>query len=83
MRLTTALITVRAAYVLASFFFSPLVSYAVSTPMSAADVTRDDATLDNQDVALPPPDSYRSENLHRLSRGCGFHFDDLRHGLSC
>jgi len=83
MRFTTALITVRVGYVFATFFFSPLVSYADSAPMSAADVIRNDATLDNQDVALPPQNSYRSHSLHRLSRGCGFHFDDLRHGLSC
>jgi hypothetical protein len=83
MRLTTALITVRAAYVLATFFLGSRVAHADSAPMSAPDVIQDDATRDNQDVALPPQNSYRSHSLHRLSRGCGFHFDDLRHGLSC
>jgi hypothetical protein len=83
MRFSTALVAARAGYVLATFFFSPLISYADSAPMSAAEVTRNDTTLNNQDVAPPAPESYRTESPHRLSRGCGFHFDNLRHGLGC
>jgi hypothetical protein len=83
MRFATPLVAVRAGYVLAAFFFSPLVSYADSASMSASDVTREGATLNNQDIALPPPDSYRTESPHRLSRGCGFHFDNIKHGLGC
>jgi hypothetical protein len=81
MRFATTSVAVRAGYVLATFLFSSLVSYA--DPPSMSDVTRDDATLNNHDVALPPPDSYRTESPHRLSRGCGFHFDNMKHGLGC
>ena len=81
MRFATTSVAVRAGYVLATLFFSPLVSYA--DPRSMSDVTRDDATLNNQDVALPRPGSYRTESPHRLSRGCGFHFDNMKHGLGC
>jgi cytochrome c2 len=36
-----------------------------------------------EEVTLPLRFGYHSRNLHRLSRGCGFHFNDLRHGLRC
>jgi len=36
-----------------------------------------------QDVDLPPQNSYRSRDLHRLSRACAFHYDDMRRGLRC
>jgi hypothetical protein len=81
MRFATTLVAVRAGLVFTTFMLSPLVSYA--DPPLMSDVTRDDATLNNQDIALPPPDSYRTESPHRLSRGCGFHFDNIKHGLGC
>jgi hypothetical protein len=82
MRFATTSVAVRAGYVLATFLFTPLVSYA-DPPPPMSDFARDDATLNNQHVALPPADSYRTESPHRLSRGCGFHFDNIEHGLGC
>jgi hypothetical protein len=81
MRFATTLAAMGVGFALAIFFFSPLVSYADPAPMS--EFTRNDATLNNQDVGLPPPDSYHTESPHRLSRGCGFHFDNIEHGLGC
>jgi hypothetical protein len=83
MQSTKASITARAGYVLATFFFSTLAGQAVSAPMTTGDVIQDGAIFDNQDVVPPPRNGYRSRSLHRLSRGCGFHHDNLRHGLSC
>jgi hypothetical protein len=83
MRFTTALPTVRACYIFATFLLSPLVSYADSAPMATANVIRDDATFANQDVVRSPRNRYRTPGLHRLSRGCGFHHENLKHGLSC
>ena len=36
-----------------------------------------------QDVAVLPEKPYRSRSLHRLSRGCAFHHNDIEHGLRC
>jgi cytochrome c2 len=43
----------------------------------------DTAEGDREEVALPPQYDYHGRKLHRLSRGCAFHFIDLRHGLRC
>lgn len=59
------------------------VAYRYSAATTSPGVVRNDEALDKQGAALPPQNGYRSHSLHRLSRGCGFHFNNLRHGLSC
>jgi cytochrome c2 len=36
-----------------------------------------------QHLAVPQGKEYHSPSLHRLSRGCGFHYSDIQHGLPC